>query len=377
MPKIFDDMYSKLTERVNYKLLFLVPVILAAVMIFLIILRGIPLGIDFQGGTLIKVTLDTPIDTTILNGLRTDLESMGLEDLRIYLGRERVTGENILTIKTLTFVNKTRIFPILESHLGELSEIDIVTTYIIENIPPGFEDKLKSRLGGHVDVQFDRNTSLLRISAYELDEKQIFFILQNYLSENLTVNFEKKNFNMKVVGPTLGKAFREQGMGAIIIAYILIILVIFIAFRDFVPSIAVILAATFDALFAAGGMSLFGITLEPASLVAIIMLVGYSVDTDILLTTRVLKTRTGTVNERIDNAMKTGLTMTTTTLCVMFVILIISTQVIKIDIMADISSVLLVGLIGDIISTWFMNAGILKWYMEEKGGKIRIRRVRI
>ncbi|HIE34429.1 MAG TPA: protein translocase subunit SecF, partial [Candidatus Altiarchaeales archaeon] len=158
---------------------------------------------------------------------------------------------------------------------------------------------------------------------------------------------------------------------------ILIILVIFIAFRDFVPSIAVILAATFDALFAAGGMSLFGITLEPASLVAIIMLVGYSVDTDILLTTRVLKTRTGTVNERIDNAMKTGLTMTTTTLCVMFVILIISTQVIKIDIMADISSVLLVGLIGDIISTWFMNAGILKWYMEEKGGKIRIRRVRI
>jgi len=124
-------------------------------------------------------------------------------------------------------------------------------------------------------------------------------------------------------------------------------------------------------------MSLFGITLEPASLVAIIMLVGYSVDTDILLTTRVLKTRTGTVNERIDNAMKTGLTMTLTTLCVMLVILVISTVVIRIDIMADISSVLLLGLTGDIISTWLMNAGILKWYVEEKGGKIRIRRKRI
>jgi len=177
---------------------------------------------------------------------------MGLEDLRIYTGREIVTDENILTIRTLTFTNKSDIFPVLESHLGELSEIDTVTIYVPKDIPEGFENRVISRLGGHVDVQFDENTSLLKVSAYELDEEQIHVILQNTLNENLTINLEKKNFNMKIVGPTLGKTFREQGVRAIIIAYILIILVIFFAFRDFIPSIAVILAAPFDAIFAAG-----------------------------------------------------------------------------------------------------------------------------
>ena len=123
-------------------------------------------------------------------------------------------------------------------------------------------------------------------------------------------------------------------------------------------------------------MSIFRIYLEPASLVAIIMLIGYSVDTNILLTTRVLRKRTGSVNDRIDNAMKTGLTMSITTICVMCVISIISILT-NIDVLASISSVLLMGLIGDLISTWLMNTGILKWYVEEKGGKLRILKKRL
>ena len=55
-------------------------------------------------------------------------------------------------------------------------------------------------------------------------------------------------------------------------------------FRDFVPSIAVITVALSDIIIAIGGMSLFGIPLSVASVGAILMLIGYSVDTDILLT---------------------------------------------------------------------------------------------
>ena len=36
------------------------------------------------------------------------------------------------------------------------------------------------------------------------------------------------------------------------------------------------------------------------------------------------------------------------------------------EIIFNISSVLLFGLIGDLISTWFMNAPLLMWYMERK-----------
>jgi len=186
------------------------------------------------------------------------------------------------------------------------------------------------------------------------------------------MEFQSKNFNSRSVGATLGSRFRDQGLNALLYAYLLIILVVFVAFRDFIPSITVILAATLDGVIAAGGMALFGIILEPASLVAILMLVGYSVDTNILLTTRVLRGKFGTVNERIDDAMKTGLTMSATTILVMAVILFVSSEVFRISTLSSIAAVLLMGLVGDLATTWFMNAGILKWYMEEKRGKLRL-----
>ena len=39
---------------------------------------------------------------------------------------------------------------------------------------------------------------------------------------------------------------------------------------------------------------------------AFLLLIGYSIDSDILLTTKVLKRRMGTLFERVKSAMKTG-----------------------------------------------------------------------
>ena len=51
---------------------------------------------------------------------------------------------------------------------------------------------------------------------------------------------------------------------------------------------------------------------------AFLMLIGYSVDTDILLTTRALKKQEGTINERIYGAFKTGIFMNVTALARQF-----------------------------------------------------------
>jgi len=138
--------------------------------------------------------------------------------------------------------------------------------------------------------------------------------------------------------------------------------------------VAVLLSATCDAVITLGLMSLFGIVLDPASLVALLMLIGYSVDTDILLTSRILKKRKGEVDEGVDSAIKTGLTMTGTTFVVMIVVFIVSTTLTHVATLASIASVLILGLTADVASTWFMNAGILKWYLEERGGKFRTTR---
>jgi len=368
---MFDELYSSMVKKADYRVLMVVPLAIAVLLLLVILVNGIPLGIDFRGGTWIEVSSTGEIPAGTLNSLESELIAAGLENLRIQSGRETGTGTYKTYIETTTEVDDEAIGPILERSFGELREIDSATVELSGEIPFDLADKLRSRIPS-VDVELDENSSILTVSAIELDAEKLESVLEYYLGYDVDMEFRSKNLNSRRVGATLGSRFRDQGLTALLYAYLLIILVVFVAFRDFIPSITVILAATLDGVIAAGGMALFGITLEPASLVALLMLVGYSVDTNILLTTRVLRGKFGTINERIDDAMKTGLTMSATTILVMAVILFVSNEVFRISTLSSIAAVLLIGLIGDLTTTWLMNAGILKWYMEEKRGKLRL-----
>ena len=98
------------------------------------------------------------------------------------------------------------------------------------------------------------------------------------------------------------------------------------------------------------------------------MLIGYSVDSDILLTSRVLK-RKGKFDEKIQGAFKTGIIMTSTTFGAILAMWIIS-AIGGIMIIWEIASVLLIGLLFDVMNTWLTNAGIIKWYMTEGKGRL-------
>jgi len=140
---------------------------------------------------------------------------------------------------------------------------------------------------------------------------------------------------------------------------------VFIIFRNFVPSIAIILAALSDILIALAGMSLFGIPLSLASVGGILMLIGFSVDTDILLTTRLLKRKEGSITEKAIEAMKTGLTMSITAIAAMASLYLVTIFFIpQAVVLSNIAAVLIIGLVADIIATWLMNLGILRWYLE-------------
>lgn len=180
-----------------------------------------------------------------------------------------------------------------------------------------------------------------------------------------TLNGTANVLNFKTVGPVLSAAALNQVYWALAIAFIFMSITVFIIFRNFVPSMAVILAALSDILIAAGGMSLFGIPLSIASVGALLLLIGYSVDTDILLTTRVLKRREGTVTERALEAMKTGLTMSAAAIGAMVALYVVTAFFIpSADTLANIAAVLIIGLVADILATWLMNLGILRWYVE-------------
>lgn len=173
--------------------------------------------------------------------------------------------------------------------------------------------------------------------------------------------------NFQSVGALLSSQAVTQVYYAITFAFLFMAITVFIVYRNFVPSMAVILAALSDIIIALGGMALFGIPLSVASVGAILMLIGYSVDTDILLTTRVLKRREGTITERAVDAMKTGFTMAAAAIGSMVTLYLVVLFFIPYALtLSQIASVLIIGLVADILATWLMNLGVLRWYMEAR-----------
>ena len=169
------------------------------------------------------------------------------------------------------------------------------------------------------------------------------------------------------VGAILSQEAMTQVYYALAFAFLFMSITVFIIFRSVVPSLAVIAAAASDIIIAVGGMSLFGIPLSLASVGGLLMLIGYSVDTDILLTTRVLKDKKGTVTERAMDALGTGLTMTTAAIGSMVALyLVVVLFIPAASTLADIAAVLIIGLVADIMTTWLMNLGILRWYLEAR-----------
>jgi|GEM_PF-36560 len=174
-----------------------------------------------------------------------------------------------------------------------------------------------------------------------------------------------EKFSLETTGSALGQAFFKQTLMAILVAFALMSIVVFFAFKTFVPSFAVILSAFSDIVMTIAVIDIFGIRIETAGIAALLMLIGYSVDTDVLLTTRVLKREEGTVFERVMGAMKTGLTMTFTSIAAVIVALIFTQS----ETLKQIMIILLIGLIFDILNTWIQNAGILRIYMEKVSKK--------
>ncbi len=185
--------------------------------------------------------------------------------------------------------------------------------------------------------------------------------IERVLTEKVGLTLTDENFSVEQTGSSLGESFYSQMLRAIIFAFILMAIVIVITFRTIIPSIAVIAAAFFDILVAVAAIDLLGIRISTAGVAAILLLIGYSIDTDVLLTTRVLK-REGTVRAKILSSISTGMTMTMATLAAIIVGLILTNS----ELIREMFLIILFGLVADIISTWIMNVWIIKWYAERK-----------
>ena len=193
-------------------------------------------------------------------------------------------------------------------------------------------------------------------------------VYQNQIITALHKVIPFTTYSYQQVTATLGSYFLGQLTDVVVIAFILISIVVFFIFRSVVPAFAVIFGAANDMIVALGAMGLFGIPLGIASIGALLMLIGYAIDTDVLTAVRILKRHEGTPEDRAYSSMKTGLTMTATAL-VSFSVLFIVSLFAYVPTYYEISAVMICGLIADVFTTWFMSARLSLWYKNRKEGK--------
>ena len=218
-----------------------------------------------------------------------------------------------------------------------------------------------------------QGVSLRKISSFS-SNSQIAIVLETQSDKNLTknvledflkYNLTEENSSFEFTGASLSQSFYKQLLFALVIAFALMALVVFLQFKTIVPSLAVIFSAFGDTFFALVVINILGVSISSAGIVAFLMLIGYSVDTDILLTNRVLKREDKSINFMIFESFKTGITMTLTSLFAVLISFFIVGSFS--NILYQIFLIMSLGLFFDLINTWITNVSIIKWYAIKKG----------
>ena len=238
------------------------------------------------------------------------------------------------------------------------------TSITVNGEPPeNFESELKKNFA---DSSVRRLTDLRtnKVNSFIIETSAKPEEIQPAIEKLLDYELNEKNSNIEFTGSSLSSNFYKQLLTALVISFILMSLVVFLLFRTFIPSIAVISAALSDIIMSLALVNVLGMKISAAGIAAFLMLIGYSVDTDILLTTRALRRKELILNQRIYSAFKTGILMTLTALIAVTPIFFIVSGIP--DSFRQIFIILAIGLFADILNTWLTNASLIKWYCEVK-----------
>lgn len=340
----------------HYMRLLAVPAVLTVAFLFIILVTpGLTLGLDFVGGTRMIVNTDKLSEQPVRDLLTHEL---GLPEVKVSI----VTGP---------FGTSARIEYAEPKNLAEargLLDQGVEAKTKSPESARGFLLQSLSKLGVQGDSSKTVDELITQASqVVSAEGEKISSSVQTELVSNFGLPSDTQ-FTIEQVTPTFGATFLANTIFVGIVSILLLTFVIFIFFREFIPSIAVVEAALFDMLTAVALLTLFGFSITLAAVAGLLMMVGYSVDTNILLTTRVLKRKDKSVFERSNDTLITGLTVTATLIGATLVMLIVSWSA-QITTIYEIAATILFGLVGDMITTWLTNAPILLWYWEKKHGK--------
>jgi len=185
--------------------------------------------------------------------------------------------------------------------------------------------------------------------------------IETFINDKLV----EENISFGLQGSVIGDNFVKESSWLFVIGFLLIFAVSYIFFKEFIPALTINISTLADIIGILSVFNLMGIKIGSVTIGALLMIIGYSSDSDILLASSIFKKKDGDLKERLGSSIKTQFTMNLTAL-VTFVIMFALSSV---DAIKQISLVLMIGIFFDLINTWLASASIQRLYSEYKEAK--------
>lgn len=184
------------------------------------------------------------------------------------------------------------------------------------------------------------------------------------------------NVDYNLIGASWGKQITNQGLIALAVFLGLVTLMIAIYFRDWKMSIAAILALMHDLIVTVGVYSLVGFAFTPASLIAVLTILGYSLYDTVVVFDKVREnihdlpkshdTYSSAANRAVNQVLMRSINTTIIGVLPVAALLIAGVFVLKTGPLQDLGLAMLVGMIAGAYSSIFIATPLLCDFKERE-----------
>jgi len=258
--------------------------------------HGIPLGVDFRGGTLVYVKFNASPDD---NKIRADLDRAGLHNARIQRYGPPANNEVLIrleekeTSEQVLDRGKNQIIQALEtsapSGKQDLNNASVLSlqSYLLDKDPLHLGTDANQRYQALAQAIVNYRDKTKGGVLNSLDELKA--VAPAEAISSLDQAFFLSNFgvrNVEIVGPQVGKQLQNQAKWAIL--YSLLGMLVYLWFRfELIYGIAAVVACFHDTLITVGAFSLTNKEISLTVIAAILTLVGYSMNDTIVVFDRI------------------------------------------------------------------------------------------
>ncbi|HMD17215.1 MAG TPA: protein translocase subunit SecF [Terriglobales bacterium] len=346
--------------------------------------HGIPLGVDFRGGTLVYVKY---AHTPDVSAIHAELDRAGLKNPRVQAYDQVHNSNEVLiqldiqeTSEQALDKGKIQIIQALESHapagkqdLNNSSSLAILN-YLLEKDP--------LRLYGSADAN-PRYTAIAQAIVDYRDKTksgvlgstdELKSVADPVVVASLQDSFFVSDFgirNVEIVGPQVGQQLRKQAVLATL--YSLGGMLIYLGFRfEWIYGVAAVLTVFHDTLITVGAFSLLNWEISLTVIAAILTLIGYSNNDTIVVFDRIRENikllRRDKLSDIVNKSINQTLSRTILTAGLTF-LTVLALFLFGGEVLHGFSFALVIGILIGTYSSIAIAAPILVAYQEWRGGR--------